>query len=308
MAVRLDKPPTNFMLHQIRLARIHANHHPLYRRWSMEAYEGRLAYWAEVIPEHLIQYLPVIFMASPFGALFLAVAFGKATVEAVFGLLALITLILIILIASLGPVLGAGIAALSLVVERQAGRWDLLMMIPRDRMSVLLIRISTIQFPFRPLIGTIDILQTLSAISLAFFLNIGRAEDTNILSSCFFFLLPSLLVLTWERRQDYALSLAIGAYAGLHYPEDKALGWALSSSGAMVALRGFLAIMALGLSPHPNGWGTVLPAFVAGPAVLPMLGVHLLRVALLWALYYGLREIVIIWLWRASEHRVEGWL
>jgi hypothetical protein len=173
-----------------------------------------------------------------------------------------------------------------------------------------MMRISTMLFPYRPLITMLDVLQTLAALCLAIGLNAGTMSEENasqMMGACFLYLLPSMFILTWERRQDYAMSVALGAFAGIHPKESHALGWALGGSSSMVMLRAFIALVALALSPLRNGFGTFLPAFVAGPAMLPMLGVPLQLTLILWAGYYGLREILLIVLWRVTVRRVEGW-
>jgi hypothetical protein len=265
-----------------------------------------MAYWAEEIPDQVSRILPTFFFVSPFLAMLVGILFGLDTLETVFEIVGIIFLILMLLVASMGPVLGAGMAAAALAYEREAGRWDILMLIPNDRISVVLMRISTMLFPYRPLVATLDILQTLSAILLVMVLNTQTLhEDASTLGACFLFFVPSLFLLTWERRQDYAFSVVLGSYSGIAQPPERALGWALGGSAMMLGIRGLVGMLAVGLSPTSNGLNAALPAFVAGPGVLPMLGVQLDVTIVLLILYYGAREIAITMLWRKSIERVE---
>jgi hypothetical protein len=302
----MDTLSTRRVLHDLTIIRMRFHSHPLYRRWSHSAYDSRLAYWAEEIPDQVSRILPTFFFVSPFLAMLVGILFGLDTLETVFEIVSIIFLILMLIVAAMGPVLAAGIAAGALAHERVAGRWDILMLIPNDRMSVVLMRISTMLFPYRPLVATLDILQTLSAILLVMVLNTQSLRgDASTLGACFLFFVPSLFLLTWERRQDYAFSVVMGSYSGIVQQPDKALGWALGGSVLMLGIRGLVGMLAVGLSPTTNGLSAALPAFVAGPGVLPMLGVHLDVTLVLLVLYYGAREIAITLLWRKSVERVE---
>lgn len=307
---QLEQSATGRVMRQLTLARIRFSSHPLYRRWSMQAYEGRLARWAEIIPDLTAQYLPVIFMVAPLSLGIIALLFGTQMFQAVATILLLLFMVGVLVVSSAAPMIAAGVAAFALSKEREAGRWELLLLMPYDRAAVLMMRISTMLFPYRPLITTLDILQTIAALLLAVGLNAGSMSDDNasqIMGACFLFILPSLFMLTWERRQDYAASVALGAFAGVHPKESHALGWALGGSSSMVLLRAFIALIALAFSPLRNGLGTFLPAFVAGPAILPMLGVPLSLTVVLWVAYYGLRELFLVTIWKITVRRVEGW-
>ena len=70
-------------------------------------------------------------------------------------------------------------------------------------------------------------MQTVAAFVAALILS-GRATETdsNLLGLCMLFFLPSLLLLGWERQQDFALSVSIGVFAGLMQRDRLALGLA----------------------------------------------------------------------------------
>ena len=303
-----ESSPTGRIFQQMLLTRVRFYRHPLYRRWSHSAYESRMAYLAEVIPEWLSHIIPLLFLVGPFVALFVAILFGTT----VFNFFLLITGIILVtatlILASAGMVSSAALAAFSVVDEREAGRWELLMLLPHDRVSVLIMRISSMLYPYRPLISTLDVLQTLTAFMAAIIINAGSDSLNNdLLGACFIYFIPTLFMLTWERRQDYAISIALGAYAGLTRREQNALGLSLGGSTIMLAIRALIGMLAFGLSSRVNSFGVVLPVFIGGPAMMPVVGIPLSYSLLLLVLYYTTREFAITALWRASMRRITDW-
>ena len=192
--------PTGALIVQLNRSRMNFRQHPLYRRWSDAAYEHRLAYLAESVPGHVAQFLPVALLFGPFLPFVVVIIFGASVFNAFLIALLIFLIAVALLIASADGMLAAGLTAGSLNQERESGRWELLMLIPEDRMSVVIMRVSSMLMPYRPLVGTMDFLQTVAAFIAALILS-GRATETdsNLLGLCMLFFLPSLLLLGWER-------------------------------------------------------------------------------------------------------------
>jgi hypothetical protein len=274
----------------------------------MDAFVSRWAAWADQLPELIAQVLPVIFMGGPVLVAILGLAFGQDLFQALLSASFTSYVAALLLVSLLAPLLSAGLAGLSLIQERQAGRWDLMLLMPYDRMALLIMRVSTFLFPYRPLLGLFELLQTLGAVLLIFGLTLVQADATAqpIVGTCFFFLGPCLFLMHWERRQDYALGVAIGTLAGLGRSESQALGWTLGGVGLILGGRAMLGILALAYAPLPLSTAGGVAAFAAGLTALPLFSVPWAVVLPLWGGYFLGRELLIRWLWRATQGLLEG--
>jgi len=299
-----EHSPTGTIWRQMLLTRSQFARHPLYRYWNHRAFRTRYATLADLIPDHIAQILPIVVMLTPFVGIFITVIFGTGVFRAFLLTVVFVLLSLVLVLAAVVPLLTAAVAALSLMLEHRAGRWDLLMLIPHERPAVLVMRLSSMLYPYRPLTSTADVLQSLAAISAAVVVNAAAANtDDTLLAACFFFILPSLFLLTWERRQDYALSVAIGGMAGVS--RQNALGFALGGAALMLATRLMFALLIFSVAGRPShSFNTIIPLFVGGPAMMPMLGFGLDSAVLLLALYYGLRELLIAALWKTAQEQL----
>lgn len=305
---RFQNLSTETIMRSLLLTRIRFSNHPLYRRWSNSAYESRFVQVAEVFPEQIAQIIPLAFVTSPFVALFIALVFGTSTFMTIATIIGVLLLLFVLLIASGGPMVVAGLGALAVADEREAGRWELMMMIPQRRLEVLMMRISTILFPYRPLIDTLNILQTIAALILSFiFIGQVNRSGSDVFGICIVFILPVILLLALERRQDYALSVAMGSYAGLSRNRDTALSWAFSGVAGLLALRVFAGMLAFGLAPWEGGLPSIMTAIVGGPAVLTLISVNPFVTLVVLAGYYALREYLVKMLWHNTTERLQGW-
>jgi|GEM_PF-5755184 len=305
---RLQKLSTQFILRELMLARVRNSNHPLFRRWSYAAYDGRFVSLAESIPEQLAQILPLTLITAPFLAFIVILLFGTQTLATIATIIGLLLLIAILMVAAGGTFITASLGALAVADEREAGRWELMMILPRKRIDVLMMRISTILFPYRPLVDTLNLLQTIAALMMTFVFigQVNRSGD-DVFGTCVIFLLPTLFLLTMERRQDFALSVAIGSYAGLARNRDTALGWAMSGVVALMAARLMAGMVIFAFAPWERGLFSVFPSVVAGPSVLSLLSASPLTTVLVLMVYYGLRELTLSLLWRTMHNRLIGW-
>jgi hypothetical protein len=303
-----ENSATGALIVQLNRSRMNFRQHPLYRRWSDAAYDHRFAYLAETVPGHVAQLLPVALIFGPMLPFVVVVLFGTSAFKAFLVALAILLVTLALLIASADAMLAAGLTAGSLSLERESGRWQLLMLIPDDRMAVVMMRVASMLMPYRPLVGTMDLLQTVFAFIAALILS-GRATemDSNLLGLCMLFFLPSLLLLGWERQQDFALSVSLGVFAGLIRNERLALGLALSSGTGVIFVRLVVGMIAVGVAPTAHGFWVVLPVSIAGPAMLPMMGIPIPAFVPILLVYYGGREFVIRRLLREGLLRATGW-
>lgn len=299
---------TGGLIVQLNRSRMNFRQHPLFRRWSDAAYDHRLAYLAEALPGHVAQTLPIVLIFGPFLPFVVVILFGASVFNAFLAAMVIFLVALALLVASADSMLAAGLAAGSLTVEREAGRWELLMLIPDDRMAVVIMRVSSVLMPYRPLVGTMDLLQTVFAFITALILS-GRAteSDSNLLGLCMLFFIPSLALLGWERQQDFALSVSIGVFAGLMQRDRFALGLALTSGAAVIFMRLVMAIIAVSVAPTAHGFWVVLPVCIAGPAMLPMMGTPPLATVPILLVYYGAREYAIRYFIQDGLRRATGW-
>jgi hypothetical protein len=305
---RWENSATGGLIMQLNRSRMNFRQHPLYRRWSDAAYDHRFAYLAETVPGQVAQALPVILIFGPFLPFLVVIIFGASVFKAFLVALAIFLVALALLIASADSMLATGLTAGSLTLERETGRWELLMLIPDDRMAVVVMRVASMLMPYRPLVGTMDLLQTVFAFVTALILS-GRATeaDSNLLGLCMLFFVPSLILLGWERQQDFALGVSLGVFAGLMQKEKLALALSLSSGGGIVFVRLVVAMIAVGVAPTAHGFWVVLPVCIAGPAMLPMMGTPILAFVPILLVYYVGREWVIRYLLRGGLRRATGW-
>jgi len=305
---RWEHSATGGLIMQLNRSRMNFRQHPLYRRWSDAAYNHKFAYLAETVPNQVAQALPVTLIFGPFLPFLVVIIFGTSVFKAFLVALAIFLVAFALLIASADSMLASGLTAGSLTVEREAGRWELLMLIPDDRMAVVIMRVASMLMPYRPLVGTMDLLQTVFAFVAALILS-GRAteQDSNLLGLCMLFFLPSLFLLGWERQQDFALGVSLGVFTGLMKKERLALAISLSSGAGIVFVRLMVAMIAVGVAPTAHGFWVALPVCIAGPAMLPMMGTPVLVFIPILLVYYGVREYVIRYLLRDGLRRATGW-
>lgn len=303
-----DQLASSHLLRDLRLARPHFYWHPLYRRWSHQAHQTRLAAFSEALPDYLLNVLPTAFFAFPVVVLMIGMVFGMSTFRAVMIVTWILFLVLAVFSAGLGMMAGGGLAAYGLAREQEAGNWEVLMMLPQDRMGLLMMRVSATLFPYHPLITTLEVLQTASGFLAAIILNAKLdSPERDLLGACFVYLIPALAVMTWERRQDHALTVALGIFVGLSRKPQSALGWALGGGALLLALRLMTGLLAFGFSPIASMDGVGLPTLIAGVAILPVVAVSLKVAVPTMLVYYLLREALIFYFWRKIQDKMRGW-
>ena len=293
------------LLRKLDVSRSRFYRHPLYRRWSAQAYSHRWAHLAEALPEKISQYTIVILLVVPLLALLIQVLLGEDIFDIFVVLFGVTGFLMAIVMSISGVGLASSLASMSVAAERSEGRWDLLMMLPNDRASVLLMRIASMLYPYRPLIATFDVLQGAVAFMsvLAVTLAVDMRND-DLISLCFVYILPCIALLIWERRQDNVLSLVTGAFAGLFYGSKNALSMAMIGTGLLLAFRLMIvlgAFAAMGRSAHLL---TLLPALIGGPAMLPVIGLPFWGSIGFIVAYYAVREVIIGVVWQAVVQRM----
>ncbi len=299
--------PTGALLRRLQLSRYTFQRHPLYKRWLMEAYSSRTAYFANEIPDRLAEAIPVLLLLVPVLAFLFGVLFGLSTFIMAVGLTAFILLVTGLVIAVLGAMLGAGLAASALLTERASGRWDVLMMIPYERAGVMMMRVASRLEPYRPIVATLDILQTLGGMLVALVLSTRpMAVNTNLLGICFLAAPLVVVILMWERRQDYALSVAWGVYGGLFFGQQDPFRLALGGGAWLLMGRALAGMLAVGLAVNAHGIWLLLPVLVGGPGLLLMLGTPWYVVLGLLGAYYGLREWMLARAWEQVQAHLHG--
>lgn len=302
-----ERSATGQVTRELRQSRIRFYRHPLYIRWTRDAFGSRLALLADAIPDWLVNIVPTLMVFLPVTALVIAILFGVQTFTAVMSIFALMVVGLAVGVGTVGTPITAGVAAAALVGEQRSGRWEMIMMMPYDRTHVMVMRLSSMIYPYRTLITSIDLLQTFFALVVAMYLS-GSASSTDsiLVGTCVIFAVPSLILLSWERRQDFALSVAIGAWAGLFGREQSTKIAVTTGTGLILVSRAIIGLLAIGFAPNAHGFALMLPIFIAGPAMLPMMGIALEWAIPLLLLYYGGREIAIHRVWRRSLNQVWG--
>lgn len=298
---------TGYILRQLDLSRFYFHRHPLYRRWRSEAYRAPLAYIAQEIPDKINIIIPWMLLILPTGALMVGLIGGASAFSTLIALVGFFMLGIGLFVAALGTMLTIGLVTKALGEEHRAGRWDLLMLMPYDRASVVVMRAASMLHPYRPLISMLDLIQTGVAMLLALYIN-GQADtfDNNLVGICTAFWLPTLFILTWERRQDYALAVGVGVLLGMNDKPHNSLSMALGSGVVSLGLRLIFGLLAVGLAPNANGFGVLLPTVLAGPGMLFMMGVTPIISAALLIVYYLGREALIHVIWRRALGQVWG--
>lgn len=300
-----EASPTGQVIYQLNRARFYFNRHPLYQRWIKESFEARAATWAQEVPDFLLNYIPMTLLIAPFIPLGGVIFFGVSVFTTIIGLMVLIFLVGSLLFASIGNLLTAGLTASTLSHERQSGRWELLMLLPHDRVAILAMRISSRLVPYQAVIGMINLIQSLCTFIVAGALTAGAASMTdNTTAICLLWLLPTLFLLSWERRQDYAFSVTAGLFGVMRQAGQDSWGVAFIIPTLILIGRGLMGLLGVALAANVHGFWAVFPTILGGPAMLPVMGVPMpLAIALLSA-YYGLREVVIWQLWQMSLERI----
>lgn len=294
------------LLRKLDVSRSRFYRHPLYRRWSAQAYSHRWAHLAESLPEVLSQYSLALMLVVPLAALFIQVILGATIFNLILTVFGVSGLMLAITTSVAGVGLASALAAISVAQERSEGRWDLLMMLPGDRPSVLLMRIASMLYPYRPLIATVDILQSaiafLSVIAVTVLVDMNNEE---LISMCFVYMLPCMILLTWERRQDHVLSLVGGGFTGLFYSSKQALSMAMTSAGLLLAFRVMFVMAAFAAIGRSAYLVTMLPALIGGPAMLPIINLPFWESLGFILVYYTLREVIIGIIWQIMVRRMQ---
>ncbi len=290
---------TRQMLRQLDIGRNRFHRHPLYRRWSHYAYNNPVARNSEKASEKIAEYGPSLTIVIPLFFGLAALLFGRQgfTVAVSITAMLFVLVALIVLVGSLG--LATGLSAWAVARERLEGRWDLVMLIPKDRATVLWMRVSSMLHPYRPMMVTFEVLQNALALISVFIVAIGNADDSR-LGVCLAFILPAIVLISWERYQDYALGVAVGTFLGLNFDDRRAFSLSLSATGFIIALRMAFVMIAYGISTPPGGFETVFPGFIGGMTVLPMVGIPLWACITIGASYVIVREIAIALFCRAS--------
>ena len=67
-------------------------------------------------------------------------------------------------------------------------------------------------------------------------------------------------------------------------------------------------MVAVGAAPTAHGFWVVLPVSIAGPAMLPMMGVPIVVFVPILIVYYGVRELIIRKFLRDALARATGWI
>lgn len=293
---------TKRMLNQLDIGRNRFHRHPLYRRWSHYAYNNRIARNAELLSEKIAEYGPSLLVLIPLLFGLSALLFGKdgfAVVVTLTGIL-FVLVSMVVLVGALS--IATGLSAWAVARERLEGRWDLVMLIPKDRSSVLWMRVSSILHPYRPMMITFEILQNALAMIAVFIVALQNVNDSR-LGICLAFFIPALFFLTWERNQDYALGVVVGAFMGLKFDERRAFSLSLTATGFIIALRMAFVMIAYGISTPPGGFEVVIPGFIGGMTMTPMAGIPLWACAIAGGLYFLVRELAIA-LFRRSVTRL----
>ncbi|MFP4323259.1 MAG: hypothetical protein ACLFTK_12465 [Anaerolineales bacterium] len=299
--------PTGALLRRLQLSRYIFQRHPLYRRWLQDAYNTRAAYLASEIPDRMAEAIPLVVLVVPLVAFSFGIIFGLSTFLVAVGITAFIFLVAALLVAYLGPIMTTGLAAGALATERTTGRWDVLMMIPYERAGVMMMRVASRLEPYRPIMATLEILQSLAGMLIALVLSTRpSAINTNLLGICFITAPLVIVILMWERRQDYALSIALGVYGGLKLSAQDPFRLALGSGAALVTGRAIIGLLAVGLAVNAHGVWLVLPVMIGGPGLLLMLGTPWYTALGLLALYYGGREWAIRRAWACIQADLHG--
>lgn len=295
---------TQKMLNQLDIGRNRFHRHPLYRRWSHYAYNNPIARRAELAAEKIAEYGPSLLVVVPFMFGLAALFFGKEGF-AVAVTLTTILFVLVSMVVLVGALcLAAGLSAFAIARERLEGRWDLVMLIPKDRSTVLWMRVSSILHPYSPMMVTFEVLQNALALVAVFVVALSNVNDSQ-LGVCLTFFIPALFLLTWERHQDYALGVVVGTFMGLKYDERRAFSLSMSGVGFILAARMAFVMIAYGISTPPGGLEVTIPALIGGITVLPMVGVPMWSCVLVGTIYFGLRELAIAYFRHAALRLVD---
>lgn len=291
---------SNKVLRQLDVSYNRFYRHPLYRRWSIHAYEHPMAALAEKLPEKIGEVLTMSIVGIPLLALAVQVLFGSSMFAVLTAMLGAAVLVTVLVVSVLALALGALLAAMSVAQERGAGRWDLIMILPDDRSNLMLMRISSIIYPYRPFLITIEVLQNVIALLAVAIVGVAVDNNEQMMSLCLLYFLPSLFVLSWERRQDYALSLMVGGLVGVVYDGRRAFSMALVGTGLLVSLRMMVVLAAFGAGGTSTEFSAVIPALIGGPALIPMIGVQPWAALGFMLFYYAAREALISAVWRTT--------
>ncbi|NJL96110.1 MAG: hypothetical protein HC915_21460 [Anaerolineae bacterium] len=297
---------SNRLLRQLDVSYNRFYRHTLYRYWSQMDYSTWLARMAEQLPSKIGEGLTLLIVAVPFAALTLQVLFGATIFSTVSTLFGVGTFAAALLVSVAGMSVATVMSAQAIAAERQSGRWDLLMMLPRERSSILLMRLSSILYPYRPLIVTFDILQSIAALFSVGLVALFWEVDNQLISLCIVYTVPVWLLLSWERRQDYALSMLVGAMAALVSLQRRTLIPAMVGVLLLLAYRLMMTLLAFGVAGFAPHLVMLLPGIIGGPAVLPMVGVPFGWSLVFIGLYFASREGVLLVLWRATLHQMDA--
>jgi len=279
--------------------------HPLYRYWGKRAYQGAGARWVEGTLEWVANTLPSLLLLVPF--LFTGVCFLFGTAPLWWLILALLGLGIGVLlcIAGLTLFLPLALARLGLQKERQSGDWDLLLMTPLPRAQILHLFLSSSLYVYRDLLFLLGWTQNLCGLLLMLgLLGFSNEANTSLGQTnawCFLFIWPCFFCLNFERRQDFALGVALGTFSALRGDMWGGLSGALLSLMFRAAL-GLLSLLWLGSG---QGVANLLPTLIGGAGVLPLLAWQ----APAWLgmmSYFIAREALIAALWRGAASRLGG--
>jgi hypothetical protein len=149
------------------------------------------------------------------------------------------------------------------------------------------------------------VVQNVLALLSVFIVAIGNADDSR-LGVCLAFILPALVLISWERYQDYALGVAVGTFLGLNFDDRRAFSLSLSATGFILALRMAFVMIAYGISTPPGGFEMVFPGFIGGMTLLPLAGIPLWACAAVGISYVIVREAAIALFCRASLHVMDN--
>lgn len=300
-----DTLMTHQMLSQIDIGRNRFHRHPLYRRWSHYAYNNPIAQYAELLTERFAEYGPALTILLPLMFALAALLFGKDGFTVAFTLTAIVFLAAAVVVILGSLCVAAGLSAYAVARERLEGRWDLIMLIPKDRSSILWMRVSSILNPYRPTMITFEVLQNALAMLAVFVVSLNDVDDSR-LGICLAFFIPALFLLTWERHQDYALAVAMGAFLGLKYDDRRAFSISLAGVGFILMARAVFVMVAYGISTPPGGMDVIVPSLIGGVTMLPMAGIPLWACAVGGFSYFAAREAAIAYFRHASLHLMDN--
>src|SRR5574341_996696 len=103
---------SNWMLRQLDVSYNRFHRNPLYRRWSMKAYDHPAAHHAEAVPEKVTEILTMLIFGIPFGALVIQLLLGREMFMIMAYIIGAVILTLALLLSIAGLVASALLAAL----------------------------------------------------------------------------------------------------------------------------------------------------------------------------------------------------